>query len=75
MNEEAKMLAGLVLDWASCDDVVAKKGWDGGSLDERWDETRKKMVDLARDIVGRSWVSAQYGRREMEDHKSDRRHV
>lgn len=44
-------LAVLVLDWAGYDAVVSEKGWDGGKTETNWDETKKKMVALARRIV------------------------
>ena len=44
-------LAGLVLDWAGYDEVVSEKGWDGGETETNWDEAKKKMVALAREIV------------------------
>lgn len=48
---EGMKLACLVLDWAGYDAVVSEKGWDGGKTETNWDETKKKMVALAKRIV------------------------
>lgn len=46
-----KDLAEIVVEWEHWDDEVAKKGWDGGERDERWDNAKTAMVSLAHEII------------------------
>ena len=43
-------LAEAVLEWALYDDQVKIDGW-GGDVDEKWDNSRMRMVSIAQEII------------------------
>lgn len=52
-DDSGLSLAKAVLEWAAYDDQVAIEGWTGG-IDEKWDNSRTRMVSMAREIVEKS---------------------
>lgn len=43
-------LARLVLEWAACDEAVARRGWEPEN-EVAWEESKKRMVEEADKIV------------------------
>jgi hypothetical protein len=53
VSEKSIELAEAVLEWALYDDQVKIDGWTEG-IDEKWDNSRMRMVSIAQEIVEKS---------------------
>lgn len=53
VSEKSIELAEAVLEWALYDDQVKIDGW-GGDVDEKWDNSRIRMVYIAQEIIEKS---------------------